>query len=222
MDLESLTKTLSQYFIKSLMSDEADASGCFLEIRAGAGGVEACDWVGIISRMYMRWGADQGYQCKFENQVDYLGKIVDEMRGEVAGYKSITIEINGQYAYGWCRYESGVHRFVRISPFDSQSKRHTSFASVQVYPLIDDALLSLQDISIPTGDIKLETMRSQGAGGQHVNKTESAVRITHLPTGISVACESQRSQHQNKTKALQMLKSRLYEQEMRKRYGIYH
>lgn len=179
-DSIELDRKAYEYYLKTLMSQEVDKKSCFIELRSGAGGVEACDWVEILTRMYERWGNEQGYNVA----------LVDFARGDIAGFKTSTVSIKGEYAFGWAKYETGVHRFVRCSPFDSQGKRHTSFVSVQVIPAIGegegDSLSKDDDIDIPPRDIKMEVMRSQGAGGQHVNKTESAVRITHIPTGITV------------------------------------
>ncbi|TPX57180.1 hypothetical protein SpCBS45565_g08254 [Spizellomyces sp. 'palustris'] len=205
-DLHSLREQLERFSLRLMMSEEADRNGCFLELRAGAGGAEACDWVSILARMYERWGVSQSHDVK----------VVDDVKGEVAGLKSATLQISGEYAYGWCKHEAGVHRFVRMSPFDANNKRHTSFVSVQVYPAFEsDGASDVRRIEIPPGDIKIDVMRAQGAGGQHVNTTESAVRIVHLPTGIMVTCQSQRSQHQNKAVAIQMLQAKLYERELR-------
>jgi len=185
-----------------LFSGKADSNDCYLEIHAGAGGTESQDWAEMLLRMYLRWAESHEFKTQ----------IIDQLAGEEAGYKSITIKISGHNAYGWLKTESGVHRLVRISPFDSQSRRHTSFASAWVYPVIDNTI----DIEIEEKDLRVDTFRASGAGGQHVNKTDSAIRITHLPTNIVVQCQDSRSQHRNRATALEMLKSRLYELELRK------
>jgi peptide chain release factor 2 len=180
-----------------------DAHNAFLDIQAGAGGTEAQDWAQMLQRMYLRWAAAHGFSYE----------VIDASPGEVAGIKSATIQFQGPYAYGWLRTETGVHRLVRKSPFDSNARRHTSFASVFVYPEVDDSIA----VEINPADLRIDTYRASGAGGQHVNKTDSAVRITHLPTNIVVQCQTDRSQHRNRAEAFAMLKSKLYELELRKR-----
>ena len=187
----------------NLMNETADQNNTFLEIHAGAGGTESQDWAEMLQRMYIRWAERKNSKIT----------LLQETRGEEAGIKSCVIKINGEYSYGWLKRESGIHRLVRISPFDSNKRRHTSFASVWVYPEIDEKI----DILIKETDLRIDTYRASGAGGQHVNKTDSAVRITHIPTKIVVQCQSDRSQHKNKSNALNMLKSRLYELELQKR-----
>lgn len=187
--------------LQSLLSGEADGNDCYLEIHAGAGGTESQDWASMLLRMYTRWAERRGFKWALLEQSD----------GEEAGIKSATIEIKGENAYGWMKTESGVHRLVRISPFDSNARRHTSFASVWVYPVIDDKI----EIEVNEKDVRIDTYRASGAGGQHVNRTESAIRITHIPTNIVVTCQNDRSQHKNKATAWGMLRARLYERELK-------
>ena len=188
---------------ESLLSGEADGRDAFLEVNSGAGGTEAQDWAEMLARMYTRWA--ERHDCKVQ--------LLEQSEGEQAGIKSATLQVTGPNAYGWLKTEAGVHRLVRISPFDSAARRQTSFASVWVYPVVDDTI----EIEINDADLKVDTFRASGAGGQHVNKTESAIRITHVPTGIIVACQTDRSQHRNRATAMTMLKARMYEQELQKR-----
>lgn len=201
--LEKIQIEARQKQIQSLLSGEVDGNDAYLQVNAGAGGTEAQDWAAILLRMYVRWASARGFKVT----------LLEESHGEEAGIKSTTIKIEGDQAYGWLKTESGVHRLVRISPFDSNARRHTSFASISISPAIDDEVT----VEIDDKDLRIDTYRSQGAGGQHVNKTESAIRITHLPTNIAVACQSERSQHQNRAQAMAMLKAKLYELELQKR-----
>ncbi len=201
--LKRLKGEVARRELEALLSGEADSFDSFLEVHAGAGGTESQDWANMLMRMYTRWAEQHGFK------VDWI----EETEGEGAGIKSATVQIKGRNAYGWLKSENGVHRLVRISPFNSNARRHTSFASVNVYPVIDDRIV----VDIKESDVRTDTLRSSGAGGQHVNKTESAIRLTHIPTNIVVYCQNDRSQHRNRAQAWQMLRARLYEAELKKR-----
>jgi len=201
--LEKLKIEVGRREMEALLSGEADANDSYVEVHAGAGGTESQDWANMLLRMYTRWAEQHGYK------IEYL----EETEGEEAGIKSGTILVKGRNAYGWLKTENGVHRLVRISPFDSNARRHTSFASVNIYPVVDDRI----QVDIKESDVRVDTLRASGAGGQHVNKTESAIRLTHIPTNIMVYCQNDRSQHRNRAQAWQMLRARLYEMELKKR-----
>ncbi|RDL23585.1 peptide chain release factor 2 (bRF-2) [Serratia fonticola] len=203
VELDQLSAKLEQLEFRRMFSGEYDSADCYLDIQAGSGGTEAQDWASMLLRMYLRWAESKGFKTE----------VIEESDGDVAGLKSATIKIIGDYAFGWLRTETGVHRLVRKSPFDSGGRRHTSFSSVFIYPEVDDDI----DIEINPADLRIDVYRASGAGGQHVNKTESAVRITHLPTNIVVQCQNDRSQHKNKDQAFKQLRAKLYEYEMQKK-----
>ena len=202
-DVAAIEKSAADLEFRRMFSDPMDPANCFIDIQAGSGGTEAQDWAAMLLRMYLRYCERKGYRTD----------LLEETPGEIAGIKSASVKVEGDYAYGYLRSEVGVHRLVRKSPFDSNARRHTSFASVFVYPEVDDSI----DVEINPADLRIDTFRASGAGGQHINKTDSAVRITHLPTNIVVQCQNDRSQHRNRAEAMAMLKSKLYELELRKR-----
>ncbi len=204
--IQELSEKVKIARVQALLSGEADINDCYIEIHPGAGGTEAQDWAAMLLRMYSRWADKHGYKLEW----------LEESSGEEAGIKSVTLRVNGADAYGWLKTESGVHRLVRISPFDSSARRHTSFASVWVYPVIDENII----VELEEKDLRIDTYRASGAGGQHINKTDSAIRITHIPTNIVVQCQNDRSQHRNRAAAYEMLRARLFEVELQKREDV--
>ena len=204
--LDEVIKELNEIEFQKMFSSETDFLNCYIDIQAGSGGTESNDWAQMLLRMYTRWLSQKGFETE----------LLDFNKGDVAGIKSATLKVTGKLAYGWCKFESGVHRLVRKSPFDSNNKRHTSFAAVFVYPEVDNSI----DIQINKSDVREDTFRASGAGGQHINKTDSAIRLTHIPTGIVVTCQSERSQHSNRASAWDQLKSKLYQLELQKRNEV--